>query len=289
MRQKLEEGDLADVLVAEQEEQRYARKKWKQAEKERKRAEREAKSAEVERKTLAELSSRTYTDEDRRMVNEAMRHILTAQPFAIPLQEADSFMRSLRADKSKNMAGNIRHHFETSFPEGIAVPQIGTVKATKASAKSIVAHSNSGVSFSKCVAIMAIGDLLKASVPFSVSRNWKGRGYDSIGLAATLKIGDQDFVVEFTIKRLASGEQELYNLKVVPKEIAEEMNHLVAAPKSDREQNIPSATPHIIPQSVGGGNGENEKKANTPNRWLPSSNLVRQYLAANGLLDGFGK
>lgn len=120
-RRAADEGDLADVLTAEREEADY-KKLAQKLEKERVKRE----TAErIERKTIAELTSRDYTDEDREMVDTALRHVMTAKPVEVTMQEANAMMRSLRANKPKDVVANMIRHFEEAYPDGIEVPGIG--------------------------------------------------------------------------------------------------------------------------------------------------------------------
>ena len=164
-RKALEEGDLADVLIAEREEADY-KKLSQKMEKERIRRE----TAErIERKTIAELTSRDYTDEDRRMVNEAIEHVMTARPVVATMPEAIKLMRSLRANKPKEIVANMIDYFEETYPDGIDVPGIGKVEVNRDSAKSIFAHAISGVKVPKIAAICRLRDLLKNAQLFCVT------------------------------------------------------------------------------------------------------------------------
>lgn len=269
------------MLTAEREEADY-KKLSQKMEKDRVRRE----TAErIERKTIAELTSRGYTDEDRRMVNDAIEHVMTAKPVVATMPEAISVARAIRAKTPKGIVANMIDYFEKSYPKGIDVPDIGNVEVNRDSAKSIMAHANTGLTISKYAVIAKLGDVLKSAKVFSLSKNWKGRPYDSVNLVSPFQMGNESKFVEVTVIKHHSGESELYNIKVIPKEIVEERTHLVAAPKSDREQNDSSTTANMIPNSVQPVNRGGRENLAPPK--LPSSNLVRQYLAANGLLTQY--
>lgn len=210
-RRAADEGDLADVLTAEREEADY-KKLAQKLEKER--VKRETAES-IERKTIAELTSRDYTDEDREIVDAALRHIMTEKPVEVTMKEANAMMRSLRANKPKDVVANMIRHFESTYPDGIEVPGIGKVEVNRASAKSIMAHAQPhGMTLPRWAVIAKLNEICNNSIPFAGNTKWKGRKYDSVSLVSPVKLGDQDKVVELIITKSPSGKLELYNMEL---------------------------------------------------------------------------
>ena len=196
-------------------------------------------------------------------------------------------MRSLRANKPKDVVANMIQHFESSYPDGIEVPDIGKVEVNRASAKSIFAHAQPhGMTLPKWAVLAKLEQVLKGSVPFAENTKWKGRKYDSVSSAASMKMGDQDKVVELTITKSPSGKLELYNIKVCLKENVQRPEDSTRhRPESPPGTNSSLNTPHSLPNSALPVNRCGKENSGLPK--LPSSNLVRQYLATHGLLAAY--
>ena len=290
MREAEAKGDLVDVLNAEEEEAslfKQSAKKRKAEKKEAKKEEARHRSEKVIEKTISDLTTREYSDRDRELVNDAIRHVLNEPPYTIPTEEAAKDARSLRSYKGKEVMENIADFFEKRFPYGIEAPWGGNIEVNRSSAKSIVIHSSRhGLGLPILTAICHIGELAKAAKVFAVNPKWKGRTETSISMAAPMRIGDHDKVVEITIIKNAQGRQELYNVKVVRKEEVEERDLHDAAISDNRvNHNNFSTTAHSIPNSSAEVNRHiTEKSEMSEKPKIPASNLVKQYLAANGLL-----
>lgn len=288
MREAEAEGDLVDVLNAEQEEKAWQRKKWKEAKRTEKDQGARQRANEIVRKTLAELTSREYSDSERRMVDNAMPRVFSMKPVSVSLDEAVGLRKRLRDHKPSKTKWNMVRFFEETYKGIIAVPGLGDVKLTKDSACSIYSHGGGGLIVTTVAALEGLKSLLWSGVIFSDNRNWKERGYDTIGLCTSMEFGGQAWITEFFIKRMRNGELELYTLKnITKKEVEDGARHDAAARATG--ENCTSSTRCIVYQkpaeeSTGGGaayygNSEPPK--------IPSSNLVRQYLAAHGLLGRY--
>lgn len=304
MREAEAKGDLVDVLNAEQEEKDYLRKRQKEARRAWKAANRESaarrhsvnetkreiaarRSREIVRKSLSDLISREYTDEDRTIVDNALENVLTSKPTEVSLDEARNTADSLKGKKAKDIVKNLTEHFSSKFNGACDSSPIGRIELTAQSAHSIVTHNRQGMWFS-FLAINALADLFRNASVFCVNPKWKGRADDSISLVAPMHIGSSDKVVEFTIMRKPNGRQELYNIKVLRKEEVEEVV-TASHHHTDQPGKAPSSTTaHSIPNSQAEVNRhitEKSEKSETPK--IPASNLVKQYLAAHGLLGQF--
>ena len=280
-RRAADEGDLADVLTAEREEADYKKMSQKL---EKERVKRET-AERIERKTIAELTSRDYTDEDREMVDAALRHVMTAKPVEVTMQEANKLMRELIARNASDIKRNMAKYFSDTYSDGLFVSGIGRVEVNKNSAKSLMAHTKGGFALSKFAVLRVLSDILAQGVLFSVNNRWKDRSYDSFNFATPMTLDGEEKIVEITIIRYPMGKQELYNIKVIPKKIVGERAPHDIATRATGEKINSSTTPHSLPNNSLPVNGGLEENLKPPK--LPSSNLVRQYLAANGLLSQY--
>ena len=292
MREAEAEGDLVDVLNAEQEEFDYARRKaheQKIAKRESAKAEKKAHSADIVRKTVEELSARNYTDADRRRVNDALSYVLSMKPVDVKLEEAVETRRKIRANKPSVLIDNMTKFFESKYNGAIDVPGLGNVNVNARSAHSIYAHGKGGLLVANAAALTGLKQLLQRSMVYAEVEKWKGREYGTISLCSMMKIGDQDWVTEFIITRSGTGKLTLYHVKCIKREIVEEGARHVAAMKGNRGKLDSSTTAHSTPNSGGGVNRDITEKSRgqSESPRLPSSNLLRQYIAANGLLSQY--
>lgn len=295
MRKAEEEGDLVDVLNAEQEEKSYANRKSSELAKarkaERRRQEAEAnraRAAEVHRKTIAELASREYTNIDRALVNDAISKVLSMKPVEVNEEEADKVRDEI--DGSKHLAQGYINLFTSCFQDGIENPDVGTIEVGERSARSVYSHTKvrSGLTLPTAAIFAKLDELLKKAKPYAVFPRWKGRSETSISLCSSFRLGASDFIAEFIVIRNTEGRNSLYAVKWTRKEEVEGGHH-VAATMCQPGIFPLSTTVHSIPNSGGGVNRDITEKsiAQTDPPKLPSSNLLRQYIAANGLLGQY--
>ena len=293
MREAEAKGDLVDVLNAEQTEAEYLRMTQKLAKQKKKQEAEKARTdaaRKVNQKTLADLATRTFSEDERNIVDEAVRYALSANPISVSMEEAIDTRKAIRSNKRKVLLSRMTSFFESKFPRGIETNGIGTVLVNQSSADSIVAHdSGGGLRVFKAAALFALEDLLKNGVLFAVNKRWKGRNSDSYNIVAPMLLGEQRWIVEITIsKDTETGKAELYNVKPVKEEMVKELAQLDAALSSGRGKLDSLTTAHSIPNSQSEVNRhitEKSEKSETPK--IPASNLVKQYLAAHGLLGRF--
>lgn len=291
MREAEAKGDLVDVLNAEQEEFDYAKLKaheQKMAKREAAKNEKKAHSADIVRKTVEELSARNYTDADRRRINDALSYVLSMKPVDVKLEESVETRRKIRANKPSVLIDNMTKFFESRYNGAIDVPGLGNVNVNARSAHSIYAHGKGGLLVANAAVLTCLKQLLQRSVVYADVEKWKGREYGTISLCSMMKIGDQDWVTEFIITRSGTGKLTLYHVKCIKREIVEEGARHVAAMKGNRGKLDSSTTAHSIPDSSAEVNRHiTEKQEISEPPKIPASNLVKQYLAAHGLLGQF--
>ena len=275
MREEKAKGDVVDVLNAEQRNpyKKQGDEEW---------------SKEIVRKTINELVSKNYTDADRRVVDNAVSHVLSMKPISVPFEVAVKARKRLRDFQPSETKRRIARLFSDGYIGAIDVPGLGKVHLTKYSASSIYSHGGGGLVVNVAAALIGLKGLLQHAVLFSVNDDWKGRGYDTLGLCSKMELGGQDWIVEFCINRKRSGELELYTVKCVKKERVEEGARHDAAARAAGENSSSSTTAHSIPNSPAGVNRDITEKSQAaePPR-IPVSNLLKQYLAVHGLLGQF--
>ncbi len=88
--------------------------------------------------------------------------------------------------------------FYRSLGNKIARPGLGDVSLTRHDIQSSVAH---GVGRIKAIAFAAVPDVIREGREFSRTENYKGRGYDSIVIAAPISIAQEEYICEVVLNK----------------------------------------------------------------------------------------
>ena len=96
--------------------------------------------------------------------------------------------------------------FFESIGGGVEHPELGTIKLDGKAVKDDIAH---GIGRNKAAAFVAVPDVIKKGKILDVQYNWKGRGYDTVIVAAPVVFSGQN-AIEGVILRKKSINDDFY-------------------------------------------------------------------------------
>jgi len=89
---------------------------------------------------------------------------------------------------------------------------LGEIELTRRGVKSSVGH---GIGKEKAAAFKAVPDVIKSGRIIDHQKNWKGRGYDTYIIAAPIKIGESDYIMEVVVEQNKVNNRNKYYLHEV--------------------------------------------------------------------------
>ena len=133
------------------------------------------------------------------------------------LLESDSVASILGNDfkKSKDLVDDINLYYQTKYGGKVYRKEIGIILLSRRSIQTSIAH---GLGKNKRAAFRAVPEVLEKGRVFQIDLNHKGRGYESIIIAAPIKIWDKVFFCEVSVNRTMGGVASFYLHNVEIKE-----------------------------------------------------------------------
>ena len=133
------------------------------------------------------------------------------------LLESDSVTSILGNDfnKSKNLVDDVNFYYQINYGGKIYRKEIGIILLSRRSIQTSIAH---GLGKNKRAAFRAVPEVLEKGRVFQIDLNHKGRGYESIIIAAPIKIWDKVFFCEVSVNRTMGGVASFYLHNVEIKE-----------------------------------------------------------------------
>ena len=141
---------------------------------------------------------------------ENMKHVTNMQPVSI--LNGTEFAKG-----PVDLLTQVTNFFD-SLGNSVEHPAIGSVMLLREGVKSSIGH---GVGRKKSIAFAALPDIIEKGVIIDAQRNWKGNSFDTVVIAAPIKIGANDeFYAGVVIRRdTHNGKQSYYlhELEVIKK------------------------------------------------------------------------
>ena len=157
--------------------------------------------------------------------------------------------------------------YQDEYGGKVVHPELGEVKLDLEGVKSSLGH---GIGRAKSAAYAAVPQLIEKGKIFERQTNWKGRGYDTVVMAAPLEIGGVPYIGEVVVEK-RSNRQGFYLHEVEVKE------KLADAFKTSTKGGASPVSRLIISQLIEKVKAQSEKKAEKAanfKRWFKDSKVV---------------
>ena len=139
---------------------------------------------------------------------------------------------------TRTLTQEISAFFETLGNQAES-PEIGTVMLTRRGVKDSFSH---GIGPEKASAFAAVPAVIEQGKVIDYERNWKGRGYDTIVLAAPVTIGQQRYLEAVIVKRLYDGQRFYVHEVEMEKDTSVRQTGPVISDAAPGAQKYPSVT-----------------------------------------------
>ena len=102
----------------------------------------------------------------------------------------------------------VTEYYRTNYAGRVERPGLGEVMLDRHSVKDSYYH---GIGRNKVAAFVAVPDVIERGVVIDEQENWKDRGYNSLTLAAPIKLAGEGYVCAVVIKQAAqTGTNRFY-------------------------------------------------------------------------------
>lgn len=132
------------------------------------------------------------------------------------MQSVASLTGNEFAKGEKNLVTQVNEFFE-EYGNSVENSVLGDVDITARSVKDSIAH---GLGRNKAIAFAAVPDVIRAGKIIDYQKNWKGRGYDTVVLAAPISISGKAYYEGVIVTRNADT-QRFYVHEVITEERTE--------------------------------------------------------------------
>ena len=113
---------------------------------------------------------------------------------------------SLKKIPGESLVDRVANWFASKHQNKAFNPVVGEVALTKSGISDSLAH---GIGRDKADAFAAVPEVIAKGRVLEDQKNWKGRGYDSVTLAAPIQIAGKDFIAVAIVIR-EQGKQRFY-------------------------------------------------------------------------------